>query len=112
MNHIEAQDSLADPVHRVAWTIEGDWITGKLTCSAPVGSDCRIVCDHGCESWPCGDDGHALIDNGECNAALWINQDALETAHGGDGPETLRDGPVDVWWTGTTWQWAYRKEAV
>lgn len=104
------EPTLAEPTHRVAWTIEGDWIGGAITCSAPVGSDCRLVCDHDCETWPCGGEGHSLVDAGECNAALWIHETGLAESHGGDGSETVRDGRVDVWWTGTAWMWAYRKE--
>jgi hypothetical protein len=100
------------PDHRIAWTIEGDWITGKLTCSAHEGAACRLVCEQGCETWPCTGDGHKLVDNGSCNAAEWINETGPEEAHGGDSPATLHDGPVDVWWSGTSWRWAYRKDPV
>ena len=96
--------------HSIAWTIEGDWITGKLICVAPEGADCRLVCEQGCETVPCTGEDHRLVDGGSCNAAVWINETGPQEAHGGDSPETLRDGPVDVWWSGTSWRWAYPKE--
>lgn len=108
------REALTDAVphdHRISWVIEGDWITGKLTCSAPEGSICRLVCEKGCESWPCTGDDHELVDGGSCNAVEWINETGPQEAHGGDGSETLRDGPVDVWWSGTSWRWAYRRDA-
>lgn len=109
-----SDDEVASTAHHIAWTIEGDWIRGELACTAPEGATCRLSCEKGCETWPCAETLDVefecpISDAGACNAAVWINETGPQEAHGGDACETLRDGPVDVWWDGDSWRWAYRR---
>lgn len=91
--------------HQVKWYVD-DMAYGKLECLAPPGADCRLVCVEGCESWPCGDPPHALMDNGVCNAVEWIDNTDLGECHTG-GEESIRNGVVTVEWDGDCWTWRY-----
>ena len=96
--------------HSVVWTMDDDWLTGKITCHAAPGADCRLVCPEGCDEWDAVDHQHPLADCGTCNAATWIEEDGVLECHRGRGP--VRDGFVQVEWTGGgyTWSWPPAEE--
>lgn len=90
--------------HTINWRIEQEFITGRLVCTEPPESDCRMVCPEGCESWPCE---HELVDGGACNPIEFIeNSDGPVFCYG--GPEApLRDGEVVFTWNGDYYEWDY-----
>jgi hypothetical protein len=97
-----------ETLHSVVWWLDHDTVWGQLLCSAPEGSNCRLICDKGCESWPCGCEGHELVDYGKCNAAEWITDcGSLEEMYSGKDLRPLKDGPVEVTWEGDYYSWRY-----
>ncbi|MGZ0067839.1 hypothetical protein [Microbacterium arborescens] len=59
-----------------------------------------------CEDyWEDDHDTHELVDQGECLALAWFQDDVLESFDGGDAP--LRSGPVSFDWQGDYYTWAY-----
>lgn len=93
------------PFHSVAWFIDRDTVYGRLTCTAPEGAPCRLICDDGCEEWPCP---HELVDHGLCNAVEWVGSvGATEESYGGGDERPLRDGPVTFRWDGDGYLWEY-----
>lgn len=93
--------------HHVHWVIEKEWITGVVTCAAPEGAECRLICAQGCESWPCDIEGHSLVDSGACNAIEWLGMNAeLAESYVGDA-HALTDGVIIPHWTGDGYTWSY-----
>lgn len=96
--------------HRIEVTIEPRWgIRARLLCDAPVGAQCRLWCDKGCDS--AGEDHadyHELSDTGYCiKTEAWFDDEPFELYHGDEHP--LRSGPVELEWQGDTYTWAYPK---
>jgi hypothetical protein len=88
--------------HRVKWTIARWGVRGEVTCDAPAGAACRMGCPAGCDE-PCV---HLPVDQGECLAIPWINNDDVEDTYAGDLTQ-LRDGPVELTWSGDGYEWRY-----
>jgi hypothetical protein len=114
-------------LHEVVWQFEaGALVRGKVVCNAPEGSECRLVCDEDCElysdvsrddsglwthlAWAEDDDGnevevrHPMNDQGDCNAAMFINDSDLEECCPDDF-EVART-PVSVRWNGDYYEWS------
>ena len=84
----------------------------EVTCNAPVGSKCRLICAEGCESWPCSEDDdepefvqHAMRDAGECQVSLFINDGVDECAtYVADADVYI--GKIAVEWDGDGYTWS------
>jgi hypothetical protein len=93
--------------HHVAWTIDRHGIRGVVTCHAPEGAFCRLVCDQDCEEWA-PDHEHELHDVGYCNVVEFItNGDSIEDAYIGPANETLCSGFIVPQWQGDWYGWSY-----
>lgn len=98
--------------HTLSVVIEDGYMVLGLACHAPEGADCRLACPlEDCaeteypHEGPEGDE-HELVDRGECNATLWLdNSDDVTEAHTGE-PEPLVDGmAIKVDWDGDGYVW-------
>lgn len=95
-------------------------------CRERDGADCRLVCGEACEEWPAitrdggdafhgvyGHDGtligrHRMLDTGECQAVLWLEQDPGVTPElAEDGTDLFEIGrfPIRTVWTGGGVEW-------
>lgn len=91
--------------HSVVWGIDRDDIYGTITCTAPVGADCRLGCPSGCES-VCD---HDLTDMGECLAVTWINESGdTKEFYEAPNPHDVTNGPVIVRWDHKIESWVWR----
>lgn len=84
--------------HHIQYSHDGDHTETRASCTAPVGSRCRMTCEHnsceeygpvvtdtrgrlwhGTDPFSLNPDGiteqHQMIDSGECNWATWMNED-------------------------------------
>lgn len=88
--------------HTIAWRIENQVVSATMTCHEPPGSPCHVSGYYGDR------DGYPV-----CNAISYTDgYSTWEEVY--EGPdESLRDGPVNLWWSGDDWLWAYadKKEA-
>lgn len=76
-------------------------VPATTTTTQPV----TTYCPAGCEWWPCE---HELADSGDCNAVEWFEATGTPCdSYANKDRVPLRDGPVDVWWDGDGWIWAY-----
>ncbi|MBF4578917.1 hypothetical protein [Frigoribacterium sp. VKM Ac-2530] len=108
-------------------------ISHKFRCIAPEGANCRLVCPDGCEEFSVGshltetlgDDRdwlqplpeqeraaltrrHTLIDGGDCNPLLFLENDEAELWELYDGePTGARAGHVALTWNGDYVSWHY-----
>ncbi len=89
--------------HEMVVTHDDDIAIYTAVCLNGDGADCRLVCSEGCEEWPAitrdsdgafhgvySHDGslvecHRMLDAGECQAVLWLEQDP------GTTPELAED---------------------
>lgn len=122
--------------HTITMTIaHSHGIEHKFTCTAPEGAPCRLVCPDGCEEFDLTDHvvdiignedemlplsitaeeraeltrRHTLVDNGECNALVFLENDDAELWELYDGePAPLRTGPVVLSYADgyVTWKYA------
>lgn len=103
--------------HTIAWTIEaGALPNAVITCSAPVGADCRSWCTAGCEDFCPSEDPetgepHPQADTGACLRAAGLNSGTwpcVEECYDG-GKVVVHDGPVDIRWDSLdeVWLWTY-----
>ena len=84
--------------------IEGDQ-QPIVICTAPAGAPCHKVCDRDTCVESCGCDKPSLIDTGECQQIVWLNNgdDLMEV---GDGVALL---PIDLEWEGDYYSWSFAK---
>ena len=97
--------------HRIDFTITrfGN-VQGKVTCIAPPGSFCRLVCPDGtCEEWAApGECEHGpLTDQGRCTAVEWFDADGAEACYGGEDTP-VKSGPIQITWEADGYKWVYR----
>ena len=112
--------------HEISVTHDDDIAIYTPVCHEPYGANCRLVCGEGCEEWPAitrgsegtfhgvyGYDGsligrHRMMDGGECQAVLWLEQD------GATIPELAVDKgslfeigrfPIHLIWDGSGFEW-------
>lgn len=92
--------------HQIEWFINYDTVQAVITCTAPAGAPCRLVCPEGCEELPCD---HEPVDGGECYAVLWLNEQdpAIEEAYDGQDRRPLVNGPIIPKWNGDGYDWVY-----
>lgn len=98
--------------HRIDISIDTDGaIHGEISCTAPAGADCRLWCDHGCDTHGgdgCGK-GDALSDQRYCvSTSGWFDNDVFDLYAGPRAP--LRSGLVDILWEGDYSTWTYSAE--
>lgn len=95
--------------HTIAWTIDENLgILGKVRCDAPEGTNCRLICDSGCEEWSPAGHEHALVDGGFCLIAAHLNIDPEALAEMYAGNETeLRNAAIVSTWDGDYFTWNY-----
>ena len=112
--------------HEMVVTHDGDVAIYTPVCHEPHGAVCRLVCGEACEDWPAitrdgGDafhgvyshDGtlierHRMIDTGECQAVLWLQQDPGVTPElAEDRTDLFEIGrfPIRPVWTGGGVEW-------
>lgn len=87
--------------------IEIDGTCGRmeLVCTAPAGAACRMVWDCDCDEWhseTCDSEARKLVDMGECNHALFINNDDIQWL--GTGAVSI---PVATSWGGEGYVWSF-----
>lgn len=93
--------------HSVAWTLDDDWLNGKITCHAAEGADCRLICREDCESWNVANHEHPLFDAGKCLVVEWLNEAGVLESHIGS------HAPVDGFITPEFhdgYLWSYSEE--
>lgn len=121
----DAREWLSGSGHSIAWTIGkyGD-INATVTCHEPLTAKCHIYCDCEvmtecgggieCDEWDHKDPGGPHCSNGElfkqspeCTLVTWLVEDSsIEDCYA--GKETrLRDGRIDIDWTGDRYEWTY-----
>lgn len=112
--------------HEMVVTHDRDVAVYTAACLDSDGADCRLVCGEGCEEWPditrdsdgafhvvYSDDGslverHRMLDSGECQAVLWLEQDPGVTPElAEDGTDRFEIGrfPIRTVWTGGGVEW-------
>ena len=112
--------------HEMVVTHDCDVAIYTPVCHEPHGAVCRLVCGEGCEEWPAvtrGSDGafhnvyghdgsligrHRMIDTGECQAVLWLEQDPGVTPElAEDGTDLFEIGrfPIRPVWAGGGFEW-------
>ena len=106
----EEVQRLPMPLHALARDEDG---RATATCSAPIGSVCRLVCAESCdaESWPCGrydddpdEQAHPMRDDGECHVVLFLQDDPDGCAMSFvDDYEYV--GAITVEWNGDYYTW-------
>jgi hypothetical protein len=93
---------------RVTFEPDNAAVRLALVCHETGRAACRLTCSHGCETWDVHSHDHELVEHGECNAVLWIGQNAeeyCEIKYLISFP--LYDGmPVTVTWDSDTYVWA------
>ena len=124
--------------HSIALTIDHQFgFSHKFSCSAPEGAPCRLVCPDGCDEFSLtthvtdtlGDDRewlmpltdeersdlvrrHTLVDSGECNYLLFLDNDEAELWELYDGDKAdAHSGPVDLSYDGDYVGWTYARPA-
>lgn len=91
--------------HAVEWTLEREYVRGRIVCKGDDDSQCRAYCSNECEVWPCE---HMPKMGKSCMVVEWF-QDCASDYY--DGPETqLRDGLIEPIWTGDGYDWRYAAE--
>jgi hypothetical protein len=99
---------MTEAPHTISWTLES-WgsAVGRVECSAPAGSPCRLICPlpagEACES-ACP---HERVDYGECSVAEWLTEEGPGESYKGDAT-LARSGPIEVTWAGDHYEWNYR----
>ena len=112
--------------HEMVVTHDCDVAIYTPVCHEPHGAVCRLVCGEGCEDWPAvtrdggeafhgvySHDGtlierHRMIDAGECQAVLWLQQDPGVTPElAEDGTDLFEIGrfPILPVWAGGGFEW-------
>ena len=112
--------------HEMVVTHDGDVAIYTPVCHEPHGAVCRLVCGEGCEDWPAvtrdggeafhgvySHDGtlierHRMVDAGECQAVLWLEQDpgvTPELAEDGTDPFEIGRFPILPVWAGGGFEW-------
>lgn len=112
--------------HEIVVTHDCDVAVYTAVCHEPHGAVCRLVCGEGCEELPAitrdggeafhgvySHDGtlierHRMIDTGECQAVLWLEQDPGVTPElAEDGTDLFEIGrfPIRPVWTGGGVEW-------
>ena len=83
-------------------------VTLSLNCHETGRVACRLTCSEGCESWNEHTHEHVLIPTDECNAVVWMGDNAEEYCSTiSDKPFPLHDGmPIELDWEGDTYIWA------
>lgn len=121
MSEIELPAATPAVDHEVVWTIDGGRIRGEAVCNLPPGSNCRLTCAEGCESYNYerdergrpfhrlgvldedGAEWHPLVPmtDDECNVALFLNESDQDIDELCDtsGPEIART-PIKPIWNG------------
>jgi len=121
-------------LHHLNVTIDSrNGFSHRFRCNAPEGAPCRLVCPDGCDEFDIvnhvtdviGDDPawllpltaeeradlerrHTLVDGGECNSLLFLENDEAELWEMYDGdPTDARSGPVVFGWNGDYVTWHY-----
>ena len=107
--------------HEMVVTHEGAAAIYTPVCHEPHGANCRLICTEGCtyysgfahdsegpfHSVPIGR-RHRMVDAGECQAVLWLEQDPAATPEmAADGTEPFEIGrfPIRPVWTGCGVEW-------
>lgn len=100
--------ALPMPLHHMVWPEEE--ARPRFTCTADVGSKCRLVCNEDCgaEQWPCGRwdydldqeraEAHPMRDDGECHVVLFLDMDEHDYAD-------RYTGRIKVRWEGDSYSW-------
>lgn len=114
--------------HKIVWTHVCDHVEGRAVCEAPEGSNCRVYCDQGCESYSIERDEigpHHLVDTFDsemrhdmvpydgCVVVDWLNAepDVLpEMRVGGTGDFSLGETPIKPVWEGDYYAWEAANE--
>lgn len=106
--------------HKLKVSINRWTVDFGVKCESPEGSDCRLVCPEGCESWTVqrDEDGpyhvpfeleedgntfkrHRMVDSGKCNTALWLNDDPSLIPELYDGNEfVIGEHEITPVWSG------------
>lgn len=112
--------------HEMVVTHDGDVAIYTPVCHEPHGAVCRLVCAEACEDWPAitrdgGDafhgvyshDGtlierHRMIDTGECQAILWLEEDDASMSELTADTDSLFEigcFPIRLVWAGGGFEW-------
>lgn len=104
------QDGIAESGHTIAWKIKGDRIVGKVTCHESEGAPCRMVCGYK----DCDADGVCEHKQAPYDGCVWVdwftNDGSVADFHDEDLEESLRDGPIHIWWDGHP-VWSYLEDS-
>ena len=100
---------MTSATHQISWThAENGSLRAEITCTAPVGAACRLVCVDGCED---GDAHHHVVaDAGHCTAVAWFRAAGVEREYAGPPAVPARSGPVEVF-SDDGWGWRYAEPA-
>ena len=121
--HIDgrAMDRAIAGGHEMVVTHDGDVAIYTPVCREPHGANCRLICAEGCTHYSgIAHDGegpfhsvpigwrHRMIDAGECQAVLWLEQDpgvTPELAEDGTDPFEIGRFGIRPVWTGCGVEW-------
>ena len=121
--HIDgrAMDRAIAGGHEMVVTHDRDVATYTPVCHEPCGANCRLICAEGCVYWPgiahdgdgafhsvSGGRRHRMIDSGECQAILWLEEDDASMSElAEDGTDLFEIGrfPIRPVWTGCGVEW-------
>lgn len=97
---------MAEYQHYVRFTHSvGEGILPTLECAAPEDASCRFYPDN-MEAWTEEERLAHGRPQAECLFAYWFQTNLCGELCGPDG-ETVRNGPVQIFWTGDCMEWEY-----
>ena len=107
--------------HEMVVTHDGDVAIYTPVCREPHGANCRLICAEGCTYYSgiahdsegpfhrvSGGRRHRMLDAGECQAVLWLEQDpGTIPEQAADGTDLFEIGrfPIRPVWTGDGVEW-------
>ena len=121
--HIDgrAMDRAITGGHEMVVTHDGDVAVYTPVCREPHGANCRLICAEGCTYYSgiahdsegpfhrvSGGRRHRMLDAGECQAVLWLEQDpGTIPEQAADGTDLFEIGrfPIRPVWTGDGVEW-------
>ncbi|WP_235738961.1 hypothetical protein [Nocardioides alcanivorans] len=116
--------------HEIAWEFDRECVEARCVCTSPPDANCRLSCPDDCETygeiirhedvtldgkvakWITHDDCRAVMQPGECNVELFLNEGGCIKELALGGPRfTIARTPIRPVWEGDFYEWEPIEEA-